>query len=147
MSVWREVQETLYQRFKAAWVDDDDAPLTPIHFENEDGFDTPGGPWVRMTVRRMPGGPGTIGKPGNRKMDRVGRVLIQIFEPPGNGIGSLSDLGEQAAKIFENCRILAPHDIRFAEVEPGEAGDASSEGRGRWMGLPVEGRFDYEELT
>lgn len=147
MSVWREVQEQLYQRWAAAWVVDplapEPQPLTPYCFEDEK-MDPPDGPWVRFSVKRMPGGPGTLGRPGNRKMDRVGFVFVQLFKPPGNGVGDLSDLGERAAAIFENCRLQEPHDIRFGEVEPGASGQVEA---GRWLGLSVEGRFDYEQLV
>lgn len=141
MSVWREVQETLYRRWRDAWVDGAD-PRTPGAFENKT-YDPPAAPWYRFSVKRMPGGPGTMGSPGNRKMDRVGLVIIQLFEPPGDGTGRISDLGELAAAVFENCR-LAPHDIRFGAVEPGEASDIE---QGRWWGLSVEARFDYEQLV
>lgn len=147
MSVWREVQETLYQRWQAAWVVDPLADpvvaLTPFWFEDEKA-EPPAGPWVRFSVKKRPGGPGTIGRKGNKKMDRRGVVFIQLFKPPGDGVGDLSDLGERAAKIFENCRLLADHDIRFGEVEPGESGQVEN---GRWLGLSVEGRFDYEEIV
>lgn len=140
MSVWREVQETLYQRFADQWVDGGN-PLTPFTLANEP-FDTPAAPWASVQIVRLPGGPGTLGRPGNRKMDRVGLLIIDLREPPGGGVGSLSDLAERAAAIFENCR-LEPHDIRFAEVEPGKEGDID---KGRWWGVSVEGRFDYEEI-
>jgi hypothetical protein len=147
VSVWREVQEALYQRWKAQWVVDPDAdpvePLTYFVFEDEKAS-PPAGPWARFSVKRMPGGPGTMGRPGNRKMDRVGIVFIQLFKPPGDGVGDLSDLGERAAGIFENCRLLGVHDIRFGEVEPGQSGQVEE---GRWLGLSVEGRFDYEQVT
>jgi hypothetical protein len=142
VSVWREVQEALYQRWRAQWVDGLE-PLTPYCFDDEK-MTPPDGPWVRFSVKRMPGGPGTLGRPGNRKMDRVGMVFIQLFQPPGLGIGPLSDLGERAAGIFENCRIISPHDIRFGEVEPGASGDVEG---GRYTGLSVEGRFDYQQTV
>lgn len=135
MSVWREVQEALYQRWKAEW-----GETTPYAFANET-FDPPDGPWVRFVVIRLPGGPGTLGRPGQKRMDRAGLVMIMLREPPGDGTGQISDLAEQAAAIFENKR-FGPHDIRFAQVEPGEAGDVED---GRWWGVVVEGRFDYEE--
>ena len=137
MSVWREVQETLYQRFKVEW-----GATSPFVFANED-YDPPKGLWVRFQVIRLPGGPGTLGPPGAKKMDRVGSIMILLREPPGEGVGTISDRASQAASIFENRR-LTPHDIRFAEVEPGEAGDVD---KGRWWGVAVEGRFDYEEKT
>lgn len=146
-SVWREVQEALYQRWAAKWVVDPLADplvaLTPFVFEDEK-IDPPDDMWVRFSVKRMPGGPGTLGRKGNRKMDRVGRVFIQLFMPPGGGVGNISDAGDFAARIFENCRLKAVHDIRFGEVEPGPTGQVES---GRWLGLSVDGRFDYEQIT
>lgn len=145
MSVWREVQETLYQRFRDHWLDDavpTPGPLTFAFFGNETAK-LPDAPWVHFRVIRLPGGQDTLGKPGNRKMNRIGQVLIDLREPPGAGVGNISDLAERAAKIFENCRILATHDIRFAKVEPGEEQDID---KGRWWGVSVEGRFDYEEI-
>lgn len=144
MSAWRQVQETIYQRFVDHWVSDSDplVPLTPFHLANEE-FDPPQGPWAGVRIIRLPGGAGTMGSPGNRKMDRVGLLFIDLREPPGNGVGSLSDLADRAAQIFENCRIIAPYDIRFGPVEPGEESDID---KGRWWGVSVEGRFDYEEL-
>lgn len=137
MSVWREVQETILQRWAAGWL-----VTTPYCVENDPPYDPGAGPWARISIKRLPGGPGTIGRSGNKKMDRVGVVFIQLFEPPCAGTGRISDLAEQAAAIFENCR-LEPHDIRFAEVEPGEAGPIE---QGRWYGLSVRGRFGYEDV-
>ncbi len=141
MSVWREVQEALYQRFVAAWVGDDGEALTPIQLGNET-FDPPEGLWVQLLVKRRAGGNGTLGSPGNRKMDRAGSVFILLREPPGKGVGSLSDAGERAAHVFEN-KLVQPHGIHFAEVEPIFEGDVEE---GRWWGATIEGRFGYEEL-
>lgn len=143
MSVWREVQETLYRRWRDQWVV---APggqqLTPYYFANEK-FDAPAAPWAGVRVIRFPGAPGTMGSPGNRKMDRRGAIFIDLREPPLNGVGDLSDLAERAAAIFENCRLLANHDIRFGPVEPGQEALVQD---GRWWGVSVEGRFDYEDI-
>lgn len=148
-SVWREVQETLYQRWAARWVVDplavEPEPLTYYVFE-DDKAEPPADEdivWARFSVKRLPGGPGTMGRPGNRKMDRRGIVFVQLFTPPGNGVGKISDYGEKAAGIFESCRLLAEHDIRFGTVEPGETGQVEN---GRWLGLSVEGPFDYEQI-
>jgi hypothetical protein len=157
LSKWRAVQEQLYQRWAAAWVEDPLADplvaLTPYAFEDEKfdpatvqlaGWNPDTDAWARFSVKRMPGGPGTLGRAGNRKMDRVGMVFVQLFRPPLQGVGDLSDLGERAAAIFENCRLQNPHDIRFGEVEPGATAQVEA---GRWLGLSVEGRFDYEQLV
>jgi hypothetical protein len=141
MSRWREVQEALYQRFVDQWVEAAE-PLTPVQLENEQGFDPPNGQWVKLLVVSRPGGPGTIGRPGNRKMDRAGAVFMLLREPPGGGVGSLSDLAERARDVYENCR-FNPHDIRFAQ---GDIGREALVEDGRWWGVTVECRFDYEDL-
>jgi len=140
MSTWRAVQEALYQRWDERWRDAS-KPVTPVQFDNEK-IDPPDGPWVKVMVRGRPGGPGTIGRPGNRKMDRAGVVYIDLREPPLRGVGDLSDRAEQARAVFENCR-LEPHDIRFGVVDIGDEGLVDN---GRWWGVTVEARFDYEEL-
>lgn len=143
MSVWREAQEAVYQRWAAGWKDDEDADLTPFALGNEDEIkDKDAGPWAVVSVRSRPSGPGTIGRPGNRKMDRAGVVFVDLRENPGGGVGSLSDLAEKARSIFEGCR-FGPHDIRFANVDIGGEGLIDN---GRWWGVTVEARFDYEEL-
>lgn len=145
MSVWRTVQETLYQRWRDHWLNDDvptPGPLTPYSFGNDKSA-AHDGQWVHFSVIRLPGGNETLGRPGNRKVNRSGMVLIDLREPPLQGVGNISDLAERAAKIFENCRISAPNDIRFNVVEPGEESDID---KGRWWGVSVEGRFDYEEI-
>lgn len=144
MSVWREVQEALYRRWMTYWVKPTPGigPLTPFTLGNEKftPFDEP---WASVLIQRLPGGAGTMGRPGNRKMDRAGLVIIVLREPPGDGVGRISDLAEQAAAIFENRRLLDTHDIRFATVEPGTAGEMD---KGRWWGVSIEARFDYEDL-
>lgn len=137
MSVWREVQETLYQRFADAW-----AATTPYTLENETGFDPPNAQWVKVSVKQQPGGQGSMGPPGDRRFDRVGIVFMQLREPPGGGVGALSDLAEQAKVIYEGCR-FGPHDIRFAAAQ---IGDESEVDEGRWWGCLVQARFDYEEI-
>lgn len=142
MRPWRAVQEALMQRWIATWVDGAN-PRTPTEFVNEDiPFDPPNGRWVRLMIAARPGGPGTIGKPGNRKMDRAGVVYIDLREPPGWGVGDISDEAEIARDVFEGCR-FAPFDIRFGT---GDIGPASLLDEGRWWGVTVELRFDYEEV-
>ena len=140
MTVWREVQEALYARFAAFWQDAGE-DRTFYYFDNEGGNDLPEAPWAKVEVQRRPGGNGTLGSPGNRKMDRRGVVYIRLREPPGDGVGRVSDLADFAAKVFENCRVPV-HGVRFANVDIGEAALVDN---GRWWGVTVEAPFDYEE--
>lgn len=136
MKPWRAVQELLYERWRVAWADR--APYS-LGNEPEPKVD---GKWGKVSIQSRPGGPGTIGRPGNRKMDRAGVVFIDLREPPGEGVGDLSDLAEEARDVFENCR-FAPFDVRFSTVDIGDEGLVDE---GRWWGVTVEARFDYEEV-
>jgi hypothetical protein len=140
MAPWRAVQEALYRRWTERWVVGDD-PRTPFAFDN-DKIETGDAAWALVQVRARAGGAGTIGRPGNRKMDRRGAVYIDLREPPGRGVGNLSDLAEAARSIFEDCR-LDTYDIRFGPVDIGQEGQIEN---GRWWGVTVEAPFDYEEL-
>jgi hypothetical protein len=137
VSVWREVQERLYARWQEGW-----ANTTPYAYANEPYNGDPEVPHVRFRVQQRPGGPGTLGRPGNRKMDRRGVVFAILREPPGKGVGTLSDLAEKAKNLFEGCS-FAPYNIRFQQ---GDVGDAIEVEGGRWWGVTVELPFDYEEI-
>ena len=137
MSVWRDVEKAVLQRFLTAW-----GGTSPVFLAN-DTLDPPDALWCQIIVVRRPGGPGTIGRVGNRKMDRRGAAYIMLRQPPLSGTGDLSDRAEQAAAIFENCS-FPPHHIRFSVVEPGEAGSID---QGRWWGVTIEALFDYEHVV
>lgn len=145
MSPLRECEEAILQRWAAQWVVAPGGdPLTPFFLQDETAQLPPDhdGPWVRLLVQSRPGGPGTLGSPGNRKMDRAGVVFALLRQPPNRASGALSDLAEKARDIYENCR-FGPHDMRFGAVQIG-AQDAVEQGR--WTGVTVEARFDYEQL-
>ena len=145
MSVLREVEEAVLARWVASWVEGaGPGPLTPYVFQDEKLELPPehDGPWVRVLVQQRPGGPGTLGRPGNRKMDRAGAVFALLRQPPNRASGALSDLAEKARDIFENCR-FGPHDLRFGA---GQIGAIDAVEQGRWSGVTVEVRFDYEQI-
>lgn len=139
MSVWREVQELLYERWATQWAD-----TTPFAFSNEPMPDLGDPPVtnVRLRVDQRPGGPATLGRPGQRLVDRRGAVYAIFRAPPGGGVGGLSDLGEKAQRIFEGQR-FDPNDIRFevGSVSPGVEVDG-----GTWWGFTVEVPFSYGDI-
>lgn len=135
MSVWREVQEAVLAWWETRWAD-----AAPMAYQDETQ-DPVDGPHGRLWVQQRPGGPGTLGRPGSRKMDRRGAATVTLRQPPDRDSGALSDLAEKARDAFENCR-LAPHDIRFADVQIGPMIDVEA---GRWSGVTVEAPFDYEQ--
>lgn len=143
MTVWREVQEALYARWLAMWTDEGPARTETVFVNEEDGPDPEPGPFALFEVNRRPSGPGTIGAPGRKKMDRRGVVFIRLRARPGQGVGELSDLAELAADVFENCRVDAHH-IRFAQVDHSQLPALVDDGR--YWGVTVEAPFDYEQI-
>lgn len=142
MGVWREVQEAIYAHWVERWVlAPGGAERTKFALDNEAPFDPPNGPHALVETQRRPGGPGTIGSPGNRKMDRAGVVFIRLRDVPGAGVGPVSDLADHAGDVFENCR-LPVHGLRFANVDVDVAALIED---GKWWGVTVEARFDYEQ--
>ena len=139
MSVWREVQETLYAAWQAGWAD-----ATIYAFANEK-LVLPNPPVVhaRVRVQSRPSSQESLGSAGNRKMVRRGAVFTILREPPLKGVGSISDLAEKAAKVFEGKR-FEPHGIHFAECNVGEDGEIEG---GRWWGVTAECPFWYEEVV
>lgn len=139
MSVWREVQEALYQRWATEWAD-----TTPYAFSNEPmpELGDPPATNVRLRVDPRPAGQATLGRPGQRRVDCRGAVYAIMRCVPGTGVGELSDLAEKAKRIFQGQR-FEPHDIRF---ETGDIGPGSEIEGGRWWGVTVECPFAYEDV-
>lgn len=139
MSVWREVKEALYKRWKAQWG-------TTTYYVFGDGKASPpeNAVWARFRVVRGPGGGETLGPPGGRKYSRGGLVSVLLYRPPqlAGGEGLLDDLGEQAKDIFEGVRIKGVHDTRILTALVNDIGELDG---GRWLALSVEVPFDYEE--
>lgn len=136
MTVWREVQEALYGVWEAGWGN------TTRWAPANESFDPMDQVHVRLRVQARPGRQETLGKPGNRKFARRGVLYAQVREPPGKGVGSLSDLAGKAKDLFEGRR-FAPHDIRFAACDIGAEGEIDG---GTWWGVTAECPFDYEEI-
>ncbi len=136
MTVLGDVQTTLYQRFMTGWAD-----RTPYCFDNE-GFDPPAAQWARLSVRALASSQETMGRKGNRKFARPALLTVQLFEPPGQGVSTLTDLGEAARALFEGCR-FEPHDIRFNAVDVLTIGQVEG---GRWWAVNVQGRLEYQDI-
>jgi hypothetical protein len=136
MSAWREVKAVLYQWWADGWGD-----TTRYAFANEQ-FDPQGAEHVRFRVQGRPSTQITLGRPGQRRVDRQGAIFMQIRVLPGDGEGRLSDLAEKAGRLFE-ARRMAPHDIRLETAQPGPAGDVDG---GTWYGVTIEVPFAYQDI-
>lgn len=146
MTTLNEARTDVYTRFTAEWVSGS-APLTPYCFDNEK-FDPPkdanGGAatWARCSVRSMPGGQETLGRPGNRKYTRQAIVRVEVYTPPGSGLQPADTLVQAALAMFEG-RSLLGSTIKLYDASSAEVGLVDE---GRWFLSTIQVYFDYEEV-
>lgn len=95
-----EAREAIEERFVAQW-----AARTLFTFENEKfkeaGADTP---WVRLSVRHFGGGQETLGPKGQRKYQRIGAIIAQVFTPLVKGMKAGATYAQDIRGIFEGER-------------------------------------------
>lgn len=122
------------------------------HFETEWANETPiawpdvaftppeRAPWVRFTMLHADGYQASIGDPGNNRQRRVGQVIVQVFQPQGEGSKQARQLADRAVDAFMNADVDGIH---FHDVFAREIGN---DGQG-WYQINVIARFRYDHLT
>ena len=133
MTTLNEARGRIYQDFVTAW-----GSTSPFTFDNE-AFNQPSGPWVRLTVRHNASQQESLGPINRRKFERGGSVFIQCFTPLDSGAASADNLASVARAAFEG-RTLTPENIRFTEVIVREIGPSEE-----WYQVNVEALFTYTE--
>ena len=112
---------------------------TLIDAENEKFTEPESDPWVRITIRNLPGGQSTMGKDGNRKYERKALVFIQVFTPVGTGTADADLLAQDAQTILESKRLSIQSWTGNATIR--EVG-----AEGKWYAINVETELNYEEI-
>lgn len=111
-----QVNEAIQERFKLAW-----GTTTIFTLENEK-FTQPGADvsWVRLSVRHFGGGQFTLGPKGQRKYNRIGMIIGQVFTPLIKGTQSGASLAHAFRAIFEGERFSDVYawDGRLVPVGP-----------------------------
>lgn len=134
MTTLNEARGRIYQDFATAW-----GATSALTFDNED-FSPPAGlPWVRLAVRHESAQQESLGEPGARKFERLGRVFVQVFTPLDTGAATADNLASAARAVFEG-KTLTPENIRFHAVTVREIGPD-----GAWYQVNVEAQFSYTE--
>lgn len=113
---------------------------TPYQIENENFKPPSTGSWVRVWLRHGPSAQVTLGQVGNRKFERDGSVLVNVFTNVGAGRGAGDALAKQVRAIFEGKRITDTT-IRFFQVPIQEAAPD-----GKWYQTNVIADFRYTEV-
>lgn len=127
-------RQLIYDTFINGW-----AGATAIDAENEEFIEPESDPWVRLTVRHVPGEPETMGKKGNRKFRRKGILFIQVFTPINTGTFTSDQLAEAARTLLEGERLSKQCWTGVSAIR--EVG-----AKGKWYAANVETEFTYEEI-
>lgn len=129
-----EAREAIYLR----WVDNVPAGIgTNFTFANEKFKAPDNAPWARLSVLHEQGDDSTLGSPGNRKFNRRGRVLIQVYDSVDQGTRVLDLLADEVRDIFEGVQFSGLYFISADIRESGQDGE--------WMQLIVDAPFEYQE--
>lgn len=105
MTTPNEAREAIYALFAEQWALTDPAiRATPYCLENE-AFDPPAGPWMRLSVRDGVRNQESLGPVGRRKFENDATIYLQFFEPPFLGTLAADTHMRAAVPIFEGRRI------------------------------------------
>lgn len=99
MTTLVEAKKAINDRFIAAW-----EGKTEYTIDNEDFTEPESGAWVRLTVRNTDGGQTSMGRVGNRRFDRKGVIVVNVFTPIEQGTSEGDVLAEFAKDLFEATR-------------------------------------------
>lgn len=136
-----QAREAIYQHFVALWVVGAD-PRTAYTLDN-DPYDPPNAPWVRLTVRHLSRRQISLGQPGNRRFEAAGLAIVQYFEPPNKGMRTLGQHVGRAVEIFEGARIAGTTITFQGAITPRELGIVEN---GRWNAANLQAQFTYEDI-
>ena len=128
-----EAREAIYQRFVA----NTSLASSAYTFTSESYTAPTDAPWARLTVNHEAGEQDSLGKAGDRKYLRRGRVLVQLFGPVDQGLRSLDLLADATRDIFEGTQFAGLYFISADVRESGQDGE--------WFQLVVDAPFDYQE--
>jgi hypothetical protein len=131
-----EATEAIYARMLAnvpSGISADD-----ITFRNEP-FDPPAAAsWIRMIVDWGVSNQQTLGATGNRRYDRAGTILFQVFDPVGGGVQLMDGIVQDIRDTFEGVRADG---IVYLDAQRRRIGVD-----GRWDQTNVEVAFYHEEV-
>ncbi len=136
MTTLLEAERALAQRFADAWT----PTGFPFALENEDPDVLTSQPWARFVIRVDASTQDTLGSVGNRKFERSGRCLIQIFVPTDTGVTQSVTLRQTVLEAFEGSRIVGTT-IYFTDVIPRSIGID-----GNWHQSEIEVNFTFFEI-
>lgn len=98
-------------------------------------------PWAMVTVNHNVSPQRTFGEPGNRRFERLGILIVQVFTPMSleQGLTLGEDLGTIVRDAYEGNK--TPSGVWFRNTKLQEVGPSDP-----WWQLNVSTEFNYDEL-
>ena len=94
--------------------------------------------WIRLSIRHTTASQWTLGQIGNRKFQRKGLIIGQIFTPLNIGRQLSDQLVQRFKDVFEG--------VNFDAVECYTANVKEMVTEGLWFPVAVQVDFNYNEL-
>ena len=129
-----QAREAMYLVFSTAW-----AAATPIAYANAKLDTTELPEWVRFSVVHTGANQQTLGAATNRKFQRHGSAVANIFIEGDEGTARGDALGKLVQDAFEGTEISGTT-IFFKDVIVRELGSSD-----RWYEYSVSAEFEYTE--
>ena len=129
-----EATELSVERFVTGW-----GSTTAYTLENESsGLAQGRDPWVRMTVLEQHSRQTGIGSSGNRRFNRKGLAIWQIFTLMNAGSLASNQYVEALRALFEGVTV---NGLMFHNVESRKIGND-----GKWYQVNVNAEFEFDEV-
>lgn len=132
MTTFAAAKESIIQQFVTDW-----GANSAYTIDNEEFTPPTNAPWVRVAVRHVASQQTSLGAVGNRKFDREGLVLIQVFGRLDRGTNAVDDLAEKALAIYEGKSI---DKIWFTSTVIREVGPLEG-----WYQISLDAQFTWTE--
>lgn len=132
MTTLNEARQVVYNTFVDDWGNE-----TPYDLEDDDFTEPESGNWVRLTLKGLPGGQETQGRPGNRRYIRRGLIVVEVYGQPRTGEYNEDVYAERIRDLFEGKVI---NGVVFND------GNITPDGtRDNWRRVLVTIQFQYYE--
>ncbi len=134
MTTLNEAKQAVNDRFKTLW-----GTKTTYSLPNEPFTQpTPDESWVRLTVLNVGGGQESLGKVGNRRFERRGIIIVNVFTPLEEGTFGGDTLASEVQTIYEGTKFdgITVNDSRIREKGVED----------QWYHTIMEADFIYYEI-
>ena len=96
--------------------------------------------WIRFSVFERTSFQQTMGITGNRKFERAGSILVNIFTPLDEGTKESDDIADELRVLFEGVTFTG---VRCYNVVARELGPSDD---GAWYQQNLEVFYDYDQI-